>query len=73
MGTLDVIKNQLQDAADIDPSLVVEDATMESLGLDSIDIAELICNLEDELSIDFGQPTGLKTIGDVVNHIDALR
>jgi acyl carrier protein len=73
METIDVIKKLLKDAADIDPEKVTADATMESLGLDSIDLAELVCNLEDELTIDFGNPTDLTTIGDVVSHVDSLR
>jgi acyl carrier protein len=72
METIDVIKKLLQENADINPDEVTEDATLESLNLDSIDVAELICNLEDELQIDFGNPQDLKTIGDVVNHIKNL-
>lgn len=72
METLDVIKKILQENADIDPEKVTEDATLDDLGLDSIDLAELICNLEDELGIDFGNPQDLQTIGDVVNHIKNL-
>ena len=72
METIDVIKKLLQENADINPDEVAEDATLESLNLDSIDVAELICNLEDELQIDFGNPQDLKTIGDVVNHIKNL-
>ena len=51
---------------------MTEDATLDSLELDSIDVAELICNLEDELEIDFGNPQDIKTVGDVVNHIKNL-
>lgn len=72
METIDVIKKLLQENADIEPDKVTEDATLESLNLDSIDVAELICNLEDELQIDFGNPQDLETIGDVVNHIKNL-
>lgn len=72
METVDVIKKILQENADIDPEKVTEDATLDDLGLDSIDLAELICNLEDELGIDFGNPQDLQTIGDVVNHIKNL-
>ena len=72
METIDVIKKILKENADIEPDKVTEGATLESLNLDSIDVAELICNLEDELEIDFGNPQDLKTIGDVVNHIKSL-
>ncbi len=72
METIDVIKKLLEENADVDPAIVTEDATLESLNLDSIDVAELICNLEDELEIDFGNPQDIKTVGDVVNHIKSL-
>ena len=72
MDTLETIKKILQDNADVEPAKVTEDATLESLGLDSIDLAELICCLEDELEIDFGNPQNLSTIGDVVEHVKSL-
>lgn len=72
MEILEAIKKILQNNADVDPKKVTEDATLESLNLDSIDLAELICCLEDELDIDFGNPQDLVTIGDVVNHVQSL-
>ena len=42
------------------------------LGIDSLDMVELICDLEDELGIDFGEPEGLTTTADLVAYIDAL-
>ena len=72
METIDVIKKLLEENAGVSPDRVTEDATLDSLELDSIDVAELICNLEDELEIDFGNPQDIKTVGDVVNHIKSL-
>ena len=72
METIDVIKKLLEENAGVSPDKVTEDATLDSLNLDSIDVAELICNLEDELEIDFGNPQDIKTVGDVVNHIKSL-
>ena len=72
METIDVIKKLLEENAGVSPDQVTEDATLDSLELDSIDVAELICNLEDELEIDFGNPQDIKTVGDVVNHIKNL-
>lgn len=34
---------------------------------------ELICDIEDAEGIDFGEPEGLETIGDIVEHIDSLK
>ena len=72
METIGVIKKLLEENAGVSPEQVTEDATLDSLELDSIDVAELICNLEDELEIDFGNPQDIKTVGDVVNHIKNL-
>ncbi len=72
METIDVIRKLLKENAGVDPDDVTEDATLESLNLDSIDVAELICNLEDELEIDFGNPQDINTVGDVINHIKSL-
>lgn len=73
METIDVIRKLLNENAGVDPDDVTEDATLESLNLDSIDVAELICNLEDELEIDFGNPQDINTVGDVINHIKSLQ
>lgn len=73
METIDVIRKLLEENAGVDPDDVTEDATLESLNLDSIDVAELICNLEDELEIDFGNPQDINSVGDVINHIKSLQ
>ncbi len=72
MATIDTITTILNDNLDIEPEKVTEDATFESLGIDSLDMAELTCTLEEELDIDFGEPEGLATIGDLVTYIDSL-
>lgn len=72
MATIDTVKNILQENLDIDPAGVSEDATFESLGVDSLDMVELICDLEEACEVDFGESEGLKTIGDLVSYIDSL-
>ena len=69
MATLDTIKDILQDIA---PENVDEDSTFESLGVDSLDMVELICELEERLDVDFGEPEGLETMGDLVEYVDNL-
>lgn len=71
-STLETISSVLQENLDIAAEDVVEDATFESLGIDSLDMAELTCTLEEELDIDLGEPEGLATIGDLVDYIDEL-
>lgn len=72
MATIDTIKEILHENLDIDPATVTEESTFESLGIDSLDMVELICDLEEKLGIDFGEPDGLVNVGDVVKHIDNL-
>lgn len=72
MATIDTITTILNDNLDIEPEKVTSDATFEALGIDSLDMAELTCTLEEELDIDLGEPEGLSTIGDLVTYIDNL-
>lgn len=72
MATIDTVRDILQRNLEIDPAAVTEESTFESLGIDSLDMVELICDLEDELGIDFGEPEGLATTADLVAYIDAL-
>ena len=73
MATIDTIKKLLEEKLDVDPSTVTEDSTLESLDLDSLDMVELISDLEEEEGIDFGEPEGITTVGDIVKHVDALK
>ena len=72
MATLDTVKEVLESNLDIDPENVTEDATFEDLGIDSLDMVELICDLEEKCSVDFGEPEGLTTVGDLDEYIDNL-
>ena len=72
MATIDAIREILQENLDIDPASVTEESTFESLNIDSLDQVQLICDLEDKLDIDFGEPEGLQNVGDVIKHIESL-
>ena len=73
MATIDTIKKLLEENLDVDPSTVTEDSTLESLDLDSLDMVELICELEEKCEIDFGEPEGLETIGDLIAYVASLQ
>lgn len=46
---------------------------LDALGIDSLGLAELLFNVEDEFAITLpAQPVPLLTVGDVVAYIDAL-
>lgn len=72
MATIDTVRSILQENLDIAPESVTEASTFESLNIDSLDMVELICELEDRLEIDFGEPEGLETMADLVEYVDNL-
>lgn len=73
MTTVDIVKSVLKDNLDIDPAGVTEESTFETLGVDSLDMVELICDIEDRCDIEFGEPSGLETVGQLAAYIDSLR
>lgn len=72
MATIDTVKEVLEENLDINPESVNDDSTFDSLGIDSLDMVELICDLEEKCDVDFGEPEGLETVGDLVEYIDNL-
>lgn len=57
---------QSKDASEISPS-----ATFEELGLDSLDTAELVMTIEDELGVSIELNAELNTIDKLVEYIEA--
>ena len=72
MATIDTVKEVLEENLDINPESVNDDSTFDSLGIDSLDMVELICDLEETCDVDFGEPEGLTTVGELVEYIDSL-
>lgn len=57
----------------LDPDLLTPDATLEALGIDSLGVAELLFNVEEEFHITLSpDAVQLLTLGDVVRFIDEL-
>ena len=54
------------DAAEITP-----DSTFESLGIDSLDIVEMVMDLEDELGIELELEEKIATIGELVAFVES--
>ena len=73
MDTLAIIKELLVENLDVEEGLITEEATFESLGVDSLDMVELIRELEEKCEIDFGEPEGLETIGDLIAYVASLQ
>ena len=57
----------------LDPGVITPDATLDSLGIDSLGVAELLFNIEDEFKISVpAEPVQLASVGDVASFIDGL-
>ena len=73
MATIDTIAGVLESNLDIDPATVAVDSTFESLGIDSLDMVELVCEIENRFDIELGEAEGLDTVGKLVDYIDGLK
>ena len=71
--TLEKLRDILARDYKIAPELLTADSLLEELGVDSLGVAELLFNIEDEFTITVPpEPVTLATLGDVVGYIDGL-
>mgnify|MGYP001942140391 FL=1 len=75
MANAEQIKEIIADKLDVDREKVVETASFkEDLEADSLDIAELVMELEDEFDTEIPDEEAekIQTVGDAINYIDSL-
>ena len=58
MATIDIVKEVLSENLDIEADKVVDEATFEELGVDSLDMVELVCDLEEKCEVESGRARG---------------
>jgi acyl carrier protein len=75
MDTLDTLADILARDYCIDRERIAPEATLQTLGLDSLSVLELMFKIEDRyhVKITGDTPTDLLTVRDVVRYIDGLR
>ncbi|SEF95086.1 acyl carrier protein [Caloramator fervidus] len=56
----------------IDKEDIKLDTSFEDLGLDSLDLVELVMNVEEAFGIEIAEGEGFKTVKDVVDYIEGL-
>jgi acyl carrier protein len=59
----------------IEPSTITKDSSFEQLGVDSLDMIQIIMRFEETFSIDKiedEQAAQMKTVGDAVNALDSM-
>ena len=74
MESLGLIREFLQDRLGVTPDLVVSDAQLDTLGVDSLMMLELMFEFEDRFSITLSKELITpKTVGEMVTLMDQLR
>lgn len=73
MSTLQTIQRMMAEQFELKEEVLVPDAQLESLGLDSLSVIEFMFNIEDEFKIKLpDERVELKTIQDIANVVDRL-
>ncbi|MBQ6798418.1 MAG: acyl carrier protein [Oscillospiraceae bacterium] len=65
------IVNYLSKQLDIPTEEIREDTTFESLGIDSLDIVEMVVDMEDELGVELELNDKISTIGELAEFIES--
>ena len=65
------IVNYLSKQLDIPTEEIREDTTFESLGIDSLDIVEMVVDMEDELGVELVLKDKIITIGELAEFIES--
>ena len=71
--TFEKVAAIIADYKGIDVSEVAEDSEFKDLGLDSLDMAELAMQLEDEMGVTIELDPSLTKVCDIVNLIDEAK
>lgn len=68
--TYDKIKEIISEKMDIDMDDITMDATFESLKIDSLDMVEIVMDIEEAFDTTIEDAENIKTVADLVAYID---
>ncbi len=73
MDVLEKVKNIISEQLEIELENINEDTPFEEMDADSLDLVELVMALEEEFNIEISDEEieEIKSVGDVVNHIQS--
>ena len=69
----EAIAELIAERVEKDPSEIKMESTFRDLGIDSLDIVELLMNLEDKLDMEIELDQKVETVGDLVAFIESKR
>lgn len=67
------VKEILMKELNLSGDEVTMEASFEALGIDSLDLVELVMQLEEEFDINMEETEGMKTVKDVVRYIETAK
>ncbi len=74
MDTLETLRGMIAGKFEVAPAAILPEATLETLGLDSLSVFDLIFDIEGVFDIKVeNDQVKIETVGDVVALIDRLR
>lgn len=68
---LDAIRELLAEQLECDPDTINEETDFNSLGVDSLDLVEMVMKLEDKLGCELELDQKLITVGDLIAFIES--
>lgn len=71
--TFDKVASMLAEYKDIDVSSIKPESSFQELELDSLDMVELVMNMEDAFGVSIEMNEELKTVQDIVSLIDEAK
>ena len=72
MAAIDSISTILNENLGIEPATITEETSFEELDIDSLDMTELVCALEDETGTELAELEGIRTVGELAAKIESL-
>ena len=66
---LQAIQEIISEYLDIDPSTITETTSFKDMEIDSIDMMDIIMNIEDKFDIKIDDTQGRETVGDLIKMI----
>ena len=69
---IEKVKEMLAEKLGIAAEEITEDAKLSELGLDSLDTAEMLMNIESEFGVTIEADASLNTVGAIVEKLDSL-
>ena len=63
------VRNMIAEKMDMDPEEITEDTSFEDMEIDSLDLVEIIMDLEEEFDISIETDENIKNVGELVDYI----